>query len=284
VHVLSHRAKGGSASVGRGWIVRRALCLALAVATLLGDRTARAATANDDCPAADNRSWVQGDGECLYIQTFDRDKTASAPTLLVFLHGDKSNGRPISWEMRYASQFASRDVVAVTMVRPGYPAEDGNRSTGDTTRFDNYTDHNISAVAGALRRLKEYHSAQRLVLVGYSGAAAMAGVIIGKFPGLVNVAVLVACPCDIAAWRGRGGWGKSLSPSDFIRGIPAGTTVLALTGQRDTNTREQLAREYVARLKARKIAAEFRQILEADHDTTPNKPATVNAIRELLEP
>jgi len=252
--------------------------------SVVGDRAVQAAQANHNCPAADNRNWVQGDGECLYIQTFDLDRAVPAPTLLVFLHGDKSNGRPISWEIRYANQFASSTVVAVSMLRPGYPAEDGNRSTGDTSRSDTYTDHNITAIAGALRRLKEYHGARRVIVVGYSGGAAIAGVIIGKFPGLVNVAILVACPCDIAAWRGRAGTGKSLSPSDFIRGIPAGTQVLAMTGQRDTNTFERLARNYVARLRARNIAAEFRQIPDGDHDSTPNKPETVSAIRELLNP
>ena len=265
-------------------IVRTACVVVLALASVGADRAVQAASADHDCPAADNRTWVQGDGECLYIQTFDRDKTVPAPTLLVFLHGDKSNGRPISWEIRYANQFASANVVAVAMLRPGYPAEDGHRSSGDTSRSDTYTDHNITAVAGALRRLKEHHVAQRLILVGYSGGAAMAGVIIGKFPGLVNVAVLVACPCNIAAWRGRAGEWKSLSPSDFIGGIVAGTQVLAMTGQRDTNTFERLARDYVTKLRARNIAAEFRQIPEGDHDTTPNKPETVSAIKELLKP
>ena len=126
--------------------------------------------------------------------------------------------------------------------------------------------------------------AQRLILVGYSGGAAMAGVIIGKFPGLVNVAVLVACPCDIAAWRGRTGRWKSLSPSDFIGGIAAGTQVLAMTGQRDTNTFERLARDYIAKLRARSIAAEFRQIPDANHDDTPSRPQTLSAIKELLKP
>jgi len=95
---------------------------------------------------------------------------------------------------------------------------------------------------------------------------------------------LLACPCNIAAWRGPAGRWKSLSPSDFIRGIAAGTQVLAMTGQRDTNTFERLARDYVAKLRARNIAAEFRQIPDADHDNTPNKAETVSAIKALLNP
>lgn len=271
-------------TTGAAWTWRTASLALLAFASLAAGCAALATSTNHDCPAADNRSWVQGDGECLYIFTFDREKAIPAPTLLVFLHGDKSSGGPISWEIKYGHQFASVNVVAVSMLRPGYPAEDGNRSTGDASRFDHYTDHNITAVAGALRRLKEHHMARRLVLVGYSGGAATTGVIIGKFPGLVDVAVLIACPCNLWAWRGQSRWRNSLSPSDFIDGVAAGTQVLALTGQRDTNTDERLARDYVAKLKARNIAAEFRQIPEGNHSNAPHKPETVSAIKELLKP
>jgi hypothetical protein len=41
---------------------------------------------------------------------------------------------------------------------------------------------------------------------------------------------------------------------------------------------------YVAKLRARNIAAEFRQIPDGDHDSTPSKPETVSAIKELLKP
>jgi pimeloyl-ACP methyl ester carboxylesterase len=267
------------------WISRTAWLALLAVASFAGGCATLTASANQDCSTADNRSWVQGDGECLYIYTFDHEKKVPAPTLLVFLHGDKSSGSAISWEPKYAHRFASTDVVAISMLRPGYPAEDGNRSSGDRSRFDHYTEHNITAVAGALRRLKEYHKARRMILIGYSGGAAMTGVIIGKFPGLVNVAVLIACPCNFRAWRGaQSRWRNSLPPSDYIDGIAADTRVLALTGQRDTNTDERLGRDYVAKLKARNLAAEFRQIPDGDHSNAPHKPETLSAIKELLKP
>jgi hypothetical protein len=63
-------------------IARTACVVVLALASFVADGAAQAAPANHDCSAADNRTWVQGDGECLYIHTFDRDKTVAAPLLL----------------------------------------------------------------------------------------------------------------------------------------------------------------------------------------------------------
>ena len=62
---------------------------------------------------------------------------------------------------------------------------------------DNYTAHNVDAVANALQALKTKYGARRLVVVGYSGGAATAGVILGRHPELIDNAVLIACPCDL---------------------------------------------------------------------------------------
>lgn len=236
------------------------------------------------CPQPDNRSWVQGDGECLHIRTFTREVKEPNPVLMVFLHGDKSSGAPLGWELNYVQPFMAPSVAAVSLVRPGYPTEGGARSSGASVREDHYTDRNITAVAGALKRLKEFHKARKLVLVGYSGGAATTGVIIGKFPGLVDAAVLLACPCDIARWRAAGRpWNRSLSPSDFTGQVPAGVRVLALTGRRDTNANEALARDYVAKLKGRGVDAEFRPIADADHDSIARNPEVVAALTEFLK-
>jgi predicted esterase len=237
------------------------------------------------CKEPDNRSWVQGDGECLHIRTFTRDVKAANPILMVFLHGDKSSGAALGWEMNYAQQFMTPEVAAVTLVRPGYPVEGGAKSSGAAAREDHYTDHNIAAIAGALKRLKEHHKARKLILVGYSGGAATTGVIVGKFPGLADAAALLACPCNIVDWRNTGGrraWSRSLSPHTFADAVPASTRILAMTGNRDTNTDERLARSYVEKLKGRGLPAAYRTIAEADHDTIPSRPETIAAIKEFL--
>lgn len=245
-----------------------------------------AASAQDStCKDPDNRSWIQGDGECLHIRTFTRDVKSPNPVLMVYLHGDKSSGAPLSWELNYTQQFMSADVAAITMVRPGYPTEGGARSSGATSREDHYTDHNISAVAGALKRLKDAHKARKLVVVGHSGGAATTGVLFGKFPGLADSVVLLSCPCDIARWRDSGNkraWTRSLSPSDFTATVATNGRVLAMTGSRDTNTDERLARNYIEKLKGRGVAATYRSIPGADHDSITSNAEAIAAIKEVL--
>jgi pimeloyl-ACP methyl ester carboxylesterase len=244
-----------------------------------------AAAQDSTCKEPDNRNWVQGDSECLHIRTFTRDVKSPNPVLMVYLHGDKSSGAPLSWELNYSQQFMSADVAAVTMVRPGYPTESGARSSGNTQREDHYTDHNVSAVAGALKRLKNAHKARKLVVVGHSGGSAVTGVLFGKFPGLADAIVLLSCPCDVANWRNsqnKRAWPRSLSPSDFTANVPMNGRVLAMTGSRDTNTDERLARNYVVKLKGRGVNAVFRSIAGADHDAITSNPDAVAAIKEFL--
>jgi len=236
------------------------------------------------CPAPDGRSWIQGDGECLHVRTFTREVKDANPVLMVFLHGDRSRGGTVGSQLDFPQRFMGPAVAAVAVLRPGYPSDEGQRSSGANVREDHYTEHNATAVAGAIKRLKEFHKARKLVLVGYSGGAATAGVIIGKFPHLADAAVLLACPCDIVKWRSSGrAWTKSLSPSDFAGQVPVGMRVLALTGRRDTNTTESLAREYVAKLRERGVDAEFRPIADVDHDSIPNSPEVTATLTEFLK-
>ena len=59
-------------------------------------------------------------------------------------------------------------------------------------------------------------------------------------------ALLVACPCDIRAWReGRTAWPRSESPIQWVDRVERSARVIALTGSRDDNTLPQLAEAYV---------------------------------------
>jgi pimeloyl-ACP methyl ester carboxylesterase len=39
------------------------------------------------------------------------------------------------------------------------------------------------------------------VLAGHSGGAPITGDLLGRLPSAVDGALLVSCPCDLAAWR-----------------------------------------------------------------------------------
>lgn len=181
---------------------------------------------------------------------------SQARTLAVFVHGDVSAGGPAGYMYRYAQSFAAgrRDVVAVALLRPGYFDRAGNRSSGsDNGRSDTFDAASIRTIAGAIRELKAKYGARRVVALGHSAGAGALGVIAGNSGGLLDGVVLVSCPCDVPAWRASRGGRRSfssLSPVDYVGGVPTSTAIVAVTGSGDDNTRPALAEAYVARARA----------------------------------
>lgn len=231
------------------------------VLTLLTAGTAGAGASEAGCETPDNVKRVAGAKLCLAIKTWAPARAGTASTLLVFLHGDVSRGGPADYLFRIAAAYASPAVISVAMMRPGYYDRDGNRSTGDNFgRRDSYTAENIEAIADALGNLKRHHGADKLVVLGHSGGASIAGVILGYRPGLIDAALLFSCPCDISRWRsdrGRRPWERSLSAHSFLDSVPGTAKVVAVTGEKDRNTRPHLARDYVSALRERGVEATF---------------------------
>jgi pimeloyl-ACP methyl ester carboxylesterase len=236
------------------------------------------------CSAPDNVTRVSGGGECLVIRTFGAPPARGAPVLAVVIHGDVSSGGPARYHFALAEQIGGAGTIAVGLIRPGYEDGAGGQSTGSNfNRVDSYTAHNIDAVAAAVRMLRAYHKARRVVLVGHSGGAAISAVILGKHPGTADAAVLVACPCNIANWRSGGrAWPRSESPHAYAGAVPAVTQVVALTGTRDDNTFPALASAYVQSLAARGVRARFAELPGADHNAAFRAPETLRAAREAL--
>lgn len=181
---------------------------------------------------------------------------AQARVLAIFVHGDVSSGGPADYMYRHAQSFAAgrRDVAAVAILRPGYYDRAGNRSSGsDGGRRDTFDAGSIRTLAGAIRELKTKFGAQRVIALGHSAGAGALGVIAGNSGGMLNGVVLTSCPCDVPAWRASRGTGRgfsSLSPIDYIGGVPGSTAIVAVTGAGDDNTRPALAQDYVARARA----------------------------------
>lgn len=234
--------------------MRRLLPLFLAAVLLFAARDGWAC-------AADNLRWVAGADECLVIHT-EGERGEALTTLAVFLHGDGSKGGPSDYMIPRARRYAGKGVIAVTLIRPGYHDSHGNTSTGISYRDkgDGYPPKVVDAVADAVADLKAFHRADKVVLVGISGGAAIAGVILGRFPGLADAAVLAGCPCDVQGWRnllGRGNWRRSLSPHAFADKVPKDAYVVLVTGAEDTNTFPVLAQNYAAQLRALGVTADF---------------------------
>ncbi len=260
-----------------------ALRCAFAVAASL----AAAMPARASCPPQSTpETHVWGGNHCLAANSFGVAQAGPSPVLVVVVHGDISDGGRATYHAAFARAVARPGVVAVALMRPGYADADGRTSDGQTLgRRDNYTPAVVAAVGGAIRTLKRHYRARRVVYVGHSGGAAIGGVLIGSQPGLIDAALLISCPCDIQAWlrtRRRPPWKRSLSPSDFVKHVPASTIVLAITGSADPNTGPELARRYAESLAARGVVARFEAIEGAGHGFGGLRTAAAAALDRIL--
>ncbi len=241
------------------------------------------------CSAEDYELKVSGASQCLLMRRFG----ASDPdVMVVWLHGDVSSGGPASYHFavaqQAADQFAAMKFLSVALVRPGYPDGSGDSSSVALLqggRADHYTGENLAEVGTAIERLRARFQPKKVVIVGHSGGAATAAVLLGMKPKLIDAAVLVACPCDLVAWRaGRREWSRSENPIKWVDRVDPSAQVVALTGARDDNTLAELARRYVEALRAHGVDATFRLLADETHNSAFRSPEVFNAVRMLLAP
>jgi pimeloyl-ACP methyl ester carboxylesterase len=137
----------------------------------------------------------------------------------------------------------------------------GDRSEGEMGHYtgDNYTPEVIDAVADAIKQFKEKFHPARTVLVGHSGGAAITGDLLGRWPKLVDSALMVSCPCDVPAWRQHmlrmqknPIWllpVKSLSPLDLVEKVPRCVRIRMLVGSEDPVAPPEFSQRYADALK-----------------------------------
>jgi pimeloyl-ACP methyl ester carboxylesterase len=219
--------------------------------------------------ADDRTRWAGPPGGCLALTSYG---PARAEVLIVVLHGDVSGGGPARYHRALAERIATTlpGTRVVALVRPGYPDGEGRVSDGQLHgRQDHYTAENVAIVAGAVAALRTATGARRVVAVGHSGGAATSALLLALHPGTLDAAALIACPCQIFAWRhsiGARPWTRSTDPEAVADRVPAGARVAALTGRNDVNTRPAFGAGYTARLAARGVAARFAEVPGAEHN------------------
>jgi pimeloyl-ACP methyl ester carboxylesterase len=210
--------------------------------------------------------WVQGGSYRLKTAVFHSAHSTSTPTLVVVLHGDSPFGNPDYQDMFAAKVAAAyKDVVVAAILRPGYTDPKGNVSEGvrGQTTGDNYNAQNTDAIAAAISDLKQRFRSRRVVVVGHSGGAAITANVLGRHPSLVDAALLVSCPCDVARWRehmfqktqfpGFQGEIETLSPIAQVGGVSANVTIRMVVGGKDDVTPPALSEAYkTAALRAGK--------------------------------
>jgi len=255
------------------------------VICLLSFLTACQTTSVPTC-IPDYKTGVAAGSGCLVIET--SGTTSTDPTLIIFIHGDGSRGGPSDYMFKYARMYGSKNIISVGLIRPGYYDSHSHYSSGNSYRDnDIYRIDVIDSVSAAVTNLKKYYKAKNVVLVGHSGGAAISGIILGRSPGLIDAAVLAACPCDVPRWRkmrrGYNTWTRSLSPHAFAKNVPAKARVIALTGAHDENTRTVLAHDYVNNLKARGINAKYIEVPKIGHNSILRTDAFTDAVKSALQ-
>ena len=233
------------------------------------------------CAALPPDRWV-GDGVagCLALVPMSgthRHEQRAPSVLVVMIHGDRTGTleqRHIDAWRRVGRTLQAKDREVVLLIRPGYLTPAGDSSGWANPRDDDYTAENIARVAGALAALRQRRAPQHLVLVGHSGGAATAALVLGRHPGIADAALLLGCPCDVSAWRthrnmqrgsGNQPWHNSLSPLAFLAGIPPATPIIAATGAQDDNTLPRFAMRWVEQAAARGIDAVYVAVPGHDH-------------------
>jgi dienelactone hydrolase len=201
--------------------------------------------------------WAKGGPYRLKTAVFKSAHSSSTPTLVVVLHGDSPFGKP-DYQDAFAAKVAAayRDVVVAAILRPGYTDPQGNVSDGvrGQTTGDNYNAQNTDAIAAAIGDLKRQFRSRRVVVAGHSGGAAITANVLGRYPSLVDAALLVSCPCDVARWRehmfqktkfsGFRGEIDTLSPIDQIGGVSPNVTIRMVVGGKDDVAPPALSEAY----------------------------------------
>ncbi len=244
-----------------------------------------AGAARADCPpGAPIADWVFGGGLCQAVTTFGTESAGASPVLIVVVHGDISDGGAATYHAAFAPTLARPGTIVVALTRPGYTDARGRVSEGSTLgRQDNYTRANIAAVGGAIAALRARYQPRRVIYLGHSGGAAIGGVLIAR-ARLIDAAVLVSCPCDIARWlreRNRPEWRNSLSPASVAARVPRNVRVRVIAGSADANTFPAQAEAYARTLARRGIDARFVAVEGAGHGLSGLGAAAAQAVEEL---
>lgn len=203
--------------------------------------------------------------------------------LVVILHGD---GGPRDDFSSYAKSFANSTTTAVALTRPGFSGANG-RSAGENPDKDHYTNRNNKLLAQSLQAMKADLGAENLVVMGHSGGAAMTAIVIGRFPGIVDNALLLGCPCDVPNWRihrrGSNGWKKSQSPHRFASKIPSTTTVVMITGADDENTLPRFAKKYAGIALGAGADLKYFEPAGVSHKWSTYRPHATRALKAMLK-
>ena len=199
--------------------------------------------------------------------------------LAVFIPGD---GDKYGHQMQnFGGAYADPEVVTAVVARPGCSIKKV-RSSGVRSR-GTYPAGQVKRIAEAVRTLKDHFKADRVVLFGHSGGGAIALIIAGKYPGLVNGVFALSAPGNMEEWRRHHGYSSrdGLSPHQFLKNVPKTTIIRSFSGAEDDNVLPKHSAGYVEKAQELGIDAQH-FIIDGDHNDTINSRKVHRAFQRIL--
>jgi pimeloyl-ACP methyl ester carboxylesterase len=229
--------------------------------------------------------WMTANGLRVKTKVYKSRVLGDHVTLVVALHGDAPNAPPSIHDV-FAQRVAEQvdRTVAVGVLRPGYSDGAGDRSQGERGRAtgDNYTPVIVDAIAQLVEELKKSYAPTTVVMVGHSGGAAIIGNILGRWPSATDAALLVACPCNVPAWRRHmmkaylwpyGPFAlifslptHSLSPLELAGRVSTDVRVRVLVGDQDTVAPVRFSEQYAEAIGRRGVNVRLTVVPGLEHN------------------
>jgi pimeloyl-ACP methyl ester carboxylesterase len=245
-------------------------------------------------PNAQEQSWVQGGHFRLSTTAFVSEERSERPILVVAIHGDAPCNKPEYHYVLAAKLAAShRDVVAVGLLRPGYTDPAGHTSDGERGKAvgDNFHVTNTDAIADVINELKHRWNARKVVVAAHSGGGTLAANMLGRYPALIDQALLVSSVFDVEKWRqymfeqtGESafqGEVETLSPIHQIAEMSDQVEVTLMVGSRDEIAPPCFSEQYET--AARKLGKKVKLVrLEGAGHEIFLKPAVFAELEPML--
>ena len=236
--------------------------------------TTEIASWSHTCDKEDFIKYVGTVEGCIGIKRLGKiDK--SRKKLIVFMGGDYKGRKPNNNPKSYSGfskiiKDQKDNINFFFLARPGHQFEGRSRSAG---KFKNYEIQNKilervqfkkgwesnKLISQTLYKLKEFYQPDQLIVIGFSGGSNDIGVINGKVPGLIDIAIMGGCDC----YAGGGMSGKFWIPGHFIDTIDPKTKIVLITGEKDEYV--WMANAYAELAKKRGINAEA-HVVKGGHD------------------
>jgi predicted esterase len=205
---------------------------------------------------------------------------AKPKAVVIFLHGSVSSGGPADYMYKYAKQFSENhaDVISIALLAPGYYDRNGKQSDGSDSgrRLSDDTDSLIEAI----KVLSAKYGTRRIYAVGHSkGAMNLAG-ILGKQPGLISGAILVAGVYDLQTLaNSRGRMQNGIQGIDLLPSVSKETRIILIHGDNDSDVPLSQSLSYTQ--KARDLGLKPELIVIPNEGHSFNRPLSTTVIEQL---